>query len=208
MRAARVHCCWIAVGSGPPRPIRVGSSPSATRVGARSALKNGSSWSSFPPFRLDLDEGRLWKGEKLLVLRRKPFAILRYLAAHPRKLVTHEELLAQVWGGAVVSDSAMRSHLHELRQVLGEGVIETVIGRGYRFVAELSESAVVPRARRRSPTSIRSSSVATRSSSMLRAALERARAGRRQLCFVTGEPGIGKSTLVRTFLAESRSARR
>ncbi len=35
----------------------------------------------------------------------------------------------------------------------------------------------------------------------LRTAFERARGGRRQLCFVTGEPGIGKSTLVRTFLA-------
>ena len=85
---------------------------------------------AFPPFRLDPEEGRLWKGKKLLALRRKPFAILAYLASRPRKLVTHEELLAQVWRGAVVSDSAMRSHLHELRQVLGDGVIETVIGRG------------------------------------------------------------------------------
>src|SRR5262245_10339135 len=94
---------------------------------------------AFPPFRLDPDEGRLWKGNTLLSLRRKPFAILAYLAARPRKLVTHEELLAQVWRGAVVSDSAMRSHLHELRQVLGDSVIETVIGRGYRFVAELRD---------------------------------------------------------------------
>ena len=96
---------------------------------------------AFPPFRLDPEEGRLWKGKKLLALRRKPFAILAYLASRPRKLVTHEELLAQVWRGAVVSDSAMRSHLHELRQVLGDGVIESVIGRGYRFVAELREEA-------------------------------------------------------------------
>src|SRR6516162_7275521 len=93
----------------------------------------------FSPFRLDGDQERLWKGETLLTLRRKPFAILRHLAAHPGKLVTHEELLRAVWHGAVVSDSAMRSHLHELRQVLGEGVVETVIGRGYRFVAKISE---------------------------------------------------------------------
>jgi len=100
----------------------------------------------FPPFRLDSDQGQLWKGETSLVLRRKPFAILSYLVAHPKKLVTHDELLAHVWRGAVVSDSAMRSHLHELRQVLGEGVIETVIGRGYRFVAELRDHVVVPSA--------------------------------------------------------------
>jgi hypothetical protein len=35
----------------------------------------------------------------------------------------------------------------------------------------------------------------------LRTTFERARAGQRQLCFVTGQPGIGKTTLVRTFLA-------
>src|SRR5689334_16108797 len=97
----------------------------------------------FPPFRLDAAEGKLWKGEKLLALRRKPFAILHYLATRPRKLVTHEELLAQVWTGVVVSGSAMRSHLHELRQVLGEGVIETVVGRGYRFVAEIRDDVEV-----------------------------------------------------------------
>jgi DNA-binding winged helix-turn-helix (wHTH) protein/tetratricopeptide (TPR) repeat protein len=154
----------------------------------------------FPPFRLETDQERLWKGETQLVLRRKPFAILRYLAAHPKKLVTHEELLAQVWRGAVVSDSAMRSHLHELRQVLGEGVIETVIGRGYRFVAELRDGAAARGAPEAAPAD---PLVVGREAEIeqLRAALERARGGRRQLCFVTGEPGIGKSTLVRTFLA-------
>jgi DNA-binding winged helix-turn-helix (wHTH) protein len=96
---------------------------------------------AFPPFRLDLDEERLWKGNKLLVLRRKPFAILRYLATNPRRLVTHDELLKQVWAGAVVSESAVRSRLHELRQALGDGVIETVIGRGYRFTAGIAADA-------------------------------------------------------------------
>src|SRR4051794_814748 len=154
----------------------------------------------FPPFRLDSDQERLWKGDEQVVLRRKPFAILRYLAQHPKKLVTHEELLAQVWRGAVVSDSAMRSHLHELRQVLGEGVIETVIGRGYRFVAEIGDDVVAvsaPLVAEIDPL------VVGRDAELdaLREALHRARAGRRQLCFVTGKAGIGKSTLVRTFLA-------
>lgn len=154
---------------------------------------------AFPPFRLDPDEGRLWKGETSLTLRKKPFAILCYLAAHPKKLVTHDELLREVWRGAKVSDSAMRSHLHELRQVLGEGVIETVIGRGYRFVAELDgdvAAAGTPAITQDHPLVVgRDAELA-----LLRAALERAQGGRRRLCFVTGEPGIGKSTLVRTFL--------
>ncbi|MET0592450.1 MAG: AAA family ATPase, partial [Polyangiaceae bacterium] len=156
----------------------------------------------FSPFRLDGEQERLWKGDQLVTLRRKPFAILRYLAQHPKKLVTHEELLAQIWRGAVVSESAMRSHLHELRQVLGEGVIETVIGRGYRFVAELSEDVSTP-APTATPVTDVDPLVVGRDKELetLRDALDRARAGRRQLCFVTGKPGIGKSTLVRTFLA-------
>lgn len=154
----------------------------------------------FPPFRLDTDEGRLWKGETVVTLRRKPLSILNYLAAHPKKLVTHDELIAQIWGGTVVSDSAMRSHMHELRQALGEGVIETVIGRGYRFVAELRQDAPVER----TPQSLPQDSLVVGRDAeleMLQAALTRASGGQRQLCFVTGEPGIGKSTLVRTFLA-------
>lgn len=154
---------------------------------------------AFPPYRLDPEEGRLWKGDTLLALRRKPFAILSYLAARPKKLVTPEELLAAIWRGAVISDSAMRSHLHELRQVLGEGVIETVIGRGYRFVAELQSEPVAlgePALSGLDPLVVgRDAEI-----EQLRSALERARSGRRQLCFVTGEPGIGKSTLVRSFL--------
>src|SRR5262245_42411065 len=92
----------------------------------------------FPAFRLGPDDGRLWQGTELLTLRRKPFAILRFLATNPGRLVTHDELMKQVWGGTVVSESAVRSHLHELRQVLGDGVIETVIGRGYRFVPAIT----------------------------------------------------------------------
>jgi DNA-binding winged helix-turn-helix (wHTH) protein len=162
---------------------------------------------SFPPFKMDPAEERLWQGAKLLAVRRKPFAILRYLVANPQRLVTHQELLEHVWGTTVVSESAVRTHMHELRSVLGDGVIETVIGRGYRFTAQLGEdaetvraAALPPEARTPAPERMfvgREAELAT-----LRAAFERAHAGQRQVCFVTGEPGIGKTSLVDTFLEE------
>jgi DNA-binding winged helix-turn-helix (wHTH) protein len=161
---------------------------------------------AFPPFAVDLDEERLWRNGVQIPLRRKPFAILGYLLAHPQRIVTHEELLASVWGGAVVSESAIRSHLHELRQALGEGVIETVIGRGYRFTAAPVEASLAPAAGPSAPAAAREPdhSVVGRDAELavLRAALARARSGERQLCFVTGDPGIGKTTLVQTFLDE------
>ena len=155
----------------------------------------------FPPFTLDVEEERLWRASEQLALRRKPFAILKFLVSQPGRLVTHEEVLAHVWGGTVVSESALRSHLHELRQVLGDGVIETVIGRGYRFVASL-DVAPEPAVPARAPTPVLDSTVVGRTGELARleAALARAETGHRQLCFVTGEPGIGKTTLVEAFL--------
>lgn len=155
----------------------------------------------FPPFRIDLEDERLWKGQRLLTVRRKPFAILRYLVQNPRRLVTHDELLAHVWNGSVVSESAVRSHLHELRQVLGEGVIETVIGRGYRFTPETFDEA-----RPATPAAVARPEVHAIGRddqlAVLRAALDRAVQGHRQVCFVTGDPGIGKTTLVDALLEE------
>jgi DNA-binding winged helix-turn-helix (wHTH) protein len=95
---------------------------------------------SFPPFRLDLVEERLWKGERELKLRRKPFALLRYLAQNPRRLVSQAELVDAVWGRIAMSESLLRTHMRDLRRVLGETVIETVVGRGYRFIANIASA--------------------------------------------------------------------
>src|ERR1044071_4052268 len=137
----------------------------------------------FAGFRLDLDDERLWKAGREVALRRKPFAILRYLVTNPGRLVTHAELLERVWGGSVVSESAMRSQLHELRQVLGEGLIETVIGRGYRLAADVSDGAapqpVAPMPQRDRLVVGRDDELAA-----LRSCLAAATRGERQLCFV------------------------
>ena len=93
---------------------------------------------SFATFRLDLDLERLWNHDREVQLRRKPFAILRLLVQNPKRLVTHAEIVEAVWGGKVaMSDSLLRNHVSDLRNVVGEGVVETVVGRGYRFLPEI-----------------------------------------------------------------------
>src|SRR5215468_3547614 len=99
---------------------------------------------TFPPFELDVADERLRKAGRELTLRRKPFAILRYLAEHPRRLVTQQELVDAVWGQVAMSDSVLRTHIRDLRRVLGEDLIETVIGRGYRFLGNVDGGAAVP----------------------------------------------------------------
>ncbi len=91
----------------------------------------------FPPFRFDVRDERLWKGTEELKVRRKPFAILKDLTANPRHLVTQKELVEAVWGKIAMSESLLRTHVSELRRLLGDGVIETVVGRGYRFLLDV-----------------------------------------------------------------------
>ena len=63
----------------------------------------------FPPYRLGRPAGRLWRGDRPVVLRPKAWALLRYLAERPRAVVTEDELHAAVWGDTVVSDETPTS---------------------------------------------------------------------------------------------------
>src|SRR5260370_11238660 len=98
-----------------------------------------------------------------------------------------------VWGGKhAMSESLIRTHLSDLRHVLGEGVVETVVGRGYRFVPEVKRLNLEAwRAGARIPTRRAGSVVAGRDAELdlLCAALLSARDRRRTTVFVRGEAG-------------------
>src|SRR5262249_55150951 len=94
---------------------------------------------NFGPFRLDVRNQQLWRGQEVVRLTNKALAVLRYLAEHSGQLVTKDDLFAAVWPEVVVSDSALVVCIRELRRALGDGrrapqFIETVHGRGYRFI--------------------------------------------------------------------------
>src|SRR5229473_6566688 len=98
---------------------------------------------SFGPFRLDVRNAQLWREQEVIRLTSKALAVLRYLAERSGQLVTKDEIFAVVWPGVVVSDSALVACIGELRRALGDKrraphFIETVHGRGYRFIAPLS----------------------------------------------------------------------
>jgi class 3 adenylate cyclase/predicted ATPase len=101
----------------------------------------------FAPFRLDLGAEQLWRGEEARPLTRKAFATLRYLVAHAGKLVTKDELIAAVWDVPYVSDMALATCIREIRRALDEQAhapqfVETVRGRGYRFLAAVTAEAL------------------------------------------------------------------
>lgn len=162
---------------------------------------------SFPPFRVDLQSERVWKYDEELHLRRKPFAILRHLAKNPQRLVPHAEIVQAVWGKIAMSESLLRTHVRDLRHVLGEGVVETVPGRGYRFVADVKHIHADERADAGdlAPAESSGRTVVGRDSEVdaLGAALHAVRDRRRAAVFITGEAGVGKTTLVDFFLQGS-----
>ena len=72
----------------------------------------------------------------------KTFAVLRYLVSQAGHLVTKDALLEAVWPETAVSEAVIQVAIRQLRRVLGDQArparfIETVHGRGYRFIAPL-----------------------------------------------------------------------
>lgn len=105
----------------------------------------------FSSFRLDLLNQQLWEDEEPIRLRPKTFAVLRYLAERPGRLVTREELVTAVWPNTRGAEIAPKRCILELRQALGERadaprLIETVGRIGYRFSAPLADHASDARA--------------------------------------------------------------
>lgn len=178
----------------------------------------------FPPFRLDPVNEQLWREDQLVPLRPKTFAVLRCLVEQAGRLVTKEELLKTVWADTRVSDGILKGYIRDLRGILGDDsqqprFIETVPRRGHRFIAAVTTAAPVPSSESQVPSSPPSPAPSPQSLASLLVGREtelarldrlfaKALAGERQIVFVTGEPGIGKTTLVETFLQSLASENR
>jgi len=166
-----------------------------------------------PAVRLEMDNEWAWCGQRRLELTPRAFAVLRHLGERAGRLVTKEELLTTVWHDTIVSDAALASCIRDLRKALGDSseaprYIETVHRRGFRFIGPIAGTAtsMSPVGERIAAGPIappKPTALVGRNAELgrLRERLEQALEGRRQLVFVTGEPGIGKTALVEALLA-------
>ncbi|HSF63487.1 MAG TPA: winged helix-turn-helix domain-containing protein [Paracoccaceae bacterium] len=80
---------------------------------------------------LDLDRGLLRRDGQPVHLRAKTFALLHHLARHAGRVVPKDELMEAVWPDVTVTEDSLTQAIHDLRQVLGNGVLRTVARRGY-----------------------------------------------------------------------------
>ena len=73
--------------------------------------------------------------DKKLVLPKKEFELLYFLAQNPDKVFSRDDLLANIWGSDVyVLARTVDVHIRKVREKIGDGYIETVKGVGYKFV--------------------------------------------------------------------------
>ena len=157
----------------------------------------------FHSYRLDVVNHCLWNGENRVVLTPKAFDVLRYLVEHADRLVTQDEILGALWPETYVNPEVIKKYVLGIRKALGDRhekpeFIETFPRRGYQFVAPVTEenSAAF------SDAGIHAAQqMVGREASMARldCYLTQALKGQRQIIFITGEAGVGKTTLVDRF---------
>jgi len=160
----------------------------------------------FDEFELDEANARLMRGGQALALAPKAFDLLCALARQPQQLLTKDALLDVVWGHRFVSESVLKTTVSDLRAALGDDArqpryIETASRRGYRFIARLAvpaAAAPMPTAAAAAPPLIGRQAALER----LRERWRRAGSGAQRIVWVSGEAGIGKTTLIDHFAAE------
>jgi DNA-binding winged helix-turn-helix (wHTH) protein/predicted ATPase len=179
---------------------------------------------SFDEYELDLQRYELRYAGKRVKLEPQVFNILVYLIEHRERVVTKEELLEQLWQGRVVGEAALTSRLTAARKVIGDSgreqrLIQTVHGRGYRFMAPVtvadgppavpavssppSRFAAAPSARPPPGPPLCGLMVGRDGElAQLDQHFDHALRGARQVVLITGEARIGKTTLVDVFVAQ------
>ncbi len=106
---------------------------------------------AFGPFEVDPAAEELLRGGARIRLSGQPFQILMMMLARPGELVTREELRDQIWseGTFVDFEHGLNAAMNKLRRALGDAAenpryIETIPGRGYRFVGNISPTVMKP----------------------------------------------------------------
>jgi DNA-binding winged helix-turn-helix (wHTH) protein/TolB-like protein/Tfp pilus assembly protein PilF len=95
----------------------------------------------FGPYRVDLDERCLFRDETPVPLPPKVFEVLLVLVENAGHVVQKKALIERVWPDTFVEEANLTVHVSALRKLLGDGFIETIPRRGYRFVAPVVSGA-------------------------------------------------------------------
>ncbi len=96
----------------------------------------------FGEYVLDTDRYELRRAEAVVPMEPQVFEVLTLLVANHHRMVTKEEIVQHVWPSGFIGDAALNSRMMAARRAIGDNgrdqlLIQTVHGRGYRFVGEV-----------------------------------------------------------------------
>src|SRR5258707_6192712 len=94
---------------------------------------------TFEDYVLDTDRRELRRGNAVVAVQPQVFDLLEYLISNRERVVTKDDMLAAIWGGRIVSESALTTRINAARTALGDNgeeqrLIRTLPRKGIRFV--------------------------------------------------------------------------
>jgi TolB-like protein len=98
----------------------------------------------FGAYVLDPDRRELRRGSVAITITPQAFDLLLHLVRNRDHVVSKDDLFDTVWGGRIVSESTLSSHINAVRKALDDSgeeqrLIRTVARKGFRFVGEVEE---------------------------------------------------------------------
>jgi TolB-like protein len=104
----------------------------------------------FEDFVLDSDRRELLRRVETIVIGPQVFDLLLHLVQNREHVVTKDNLIEVVWGGRIVSESTLTSHINAVRKAIGDTgeeqrLVRTLARKGYRFVGDVREAAASER---------------------------------------------------------------
>jgi TolB-like protein len=100
---------------------------------------------AFEGYVFDPDRRELTRGSEAIAVGPRVFDLLAYLLQNRTRVVSKDDLIDAVWGGRIVSESTLTSHINAVRKAIrdtGEEqrLVRTIARKGYRFVGDVRES--------------------------------------------------------------------
>ena len=143
------------------------------------------------------------RGDEPVQLSPRAISILTTLVERHDRVVTKDEIFAEVWPGIFVEENNLTVHVSALRKALGPGAIVTIPGRGYRFVAEIEQAATELAEPEPAPYAAEPAAPVTNLPQRLNSVIGREvelaelsdRLGEHRLVTLVGPSGIGKTRL-------------
>src|SRR5436190_18727936 len=103
---------------------------------------------TFEDHSLDSERRELRRRDAIVAVEPQVFDLLQYLIGNRERVVSKDDLLAEVWNGRIVSESTLSSRIAAVRRAVGDSgeqqrLIRTIARKGFRFVGAVRQETAI-----------------------------------------------------------------